>query len=430
MTVESRSRHYFYITSPLLPRTILRLYTKQKFGIPDETSVYLLDETGTEVDEDVFGDVVEENPETTWIIAGEHSVTDSPARSFCTDTASVTSQSSDSDAFTSPKRLRHDDSTLEAKELVKNVLEHKPGGERILEEYQQKGEVKDQLRRKLVNILVTDMVEKHGSTPPMPIRTKYAMGIVALFPAFKDPYSKKGYEHFFDEGSNEGYIAWKLKNMQRELGLGKRRSCSSQNTKQRGPEVERLVATAEQLDGDQCLEAVSLLKHSTDEEQIFMKMKQTFQYRQKLIRDPEKSSTVFNVFPRFLNIKGLLLEDFKLLFGEETSSKLLEKWGTSLKTKVIHQAKSLTKTPTLESLISAAEGHPDEHILEWDSDMSSLLLLVYLLPPPPGGKKRAVKIGVREAVDHVIKFHKSGRSLQEATSENGRQPHILAINWR
>ncbi|XP_071389801.1 G-protein coupled receptor 4-like [Centroberyx affinis] len=57
--------------------------------------------------------------------------------------------------------------------------------------------------------------------------------------------------------------------------------------------------------------------------------------------------------------------------------------------------------------------------------MASLLLL---LPPPPGGKKRPAKISVREALDHVVKFHKSCRSLQEVTgSDQRRQPYILPV---
>jgi len=47
--------------------------------------------------------------------------------------------------------------------------------------------------------------------------------------------------------------------------------------------LEREVIKDQQLEGDQCFEAISLLKHSTDKEQIFMKMRETFQYRQKLI---------------------------------------------------------------------------------------------------------------------------------------------------
>ncbi|KAK7888707.1 hypothetical protein WMY93_024267 [Mugilogobius chulae] len=400
---------------------------KEKFGIPSETSVYLMDESGTEVDEEVFSDIVEENPDMMWTIVGEHSVTESPVQSFGTDTGSVTSSDS-GESFTSPKRQRFNESTLEAKELVKDVLESKAGGEKILKTYQETREIPDQLRRKLVNIVVTNMVEKHGNAPPMDIRTKYAMGIVALFPSLRDPYSEKGYEHFFDASSNEGYIAWKLKNLQRELRLDRRSSSSSSSDKQKGPEVERMVSTTQQLEGDQCLEAISLLKHSTDEDQIFMKMKQTFQYRQKLIHDPDTSNTVFAVFPRFLDTKGLVLQDFQLLFGEETAAKLLEKWAISLKAKIMKEAKNLSKTPTLEVLIQAAEGRPEEDVSSWDSDMASLLLLVYLLPPPPSGKKRPVKISVLEAVNHVIKFHKSCRSLQEAVSSGtGRQPFILAV---
>lgn len=84
----------------------------------------------------------------------------------------------------------------------------------------------------------------------------------------------------------------------------------------------------------------------------------------------------------------------------------------------------------LVSLIHAAEENPDEdeEFTAWDSDMAALLLLVYLLPPPPSGKKRAVKVTVPEALTHVVKFHKSCRSLQDATSSDQRkQAYILAV---
>nr|XP_054606082.1 uncharacterized protein LOC129166771 [Nothobranchius furzeri] len=156
-----------------------------------------------------------------------------------------------------------------------------------------------------------------------------------------------------------------------------------------------------------------------------------------------------------------------MMFGEEVSPKLMEKWGTSLKVKVIKEANNLTKTPVLESLIQSAvespEGNDESSLhlndlfpttttihfgmqkeeitiflfqniktylaeMSWDSDMAALLLLVYLLPPPPGGKKRPVKVTVREALSHVVCFHKSCRNLQETTSSvQGRQPYILAV---
>lgn len=48
-------------------------------------------------------------------------------------------------------------------------------------------------------------------------------------------------------------------------------------------------------------------------------------------------------------------QDFLLLFGEETATKLLEKWDTSFKPKVIKEAKRLTQSTQLCRLIKAAE---------------------------------------------------------------------------
>ncbi|XP_036947815.1 uncharacterized protein LOC119016386 isoform X2 [Acanthopagrus latus] len=226
---------------------------KRKFSIPAEKDIYLLDESGTEVDEEVFSDILEEKSDIQWTIVDNLSVCDSPASS-CTDTLSLSSHSSDSDAFLmspkrqriddcilSPPRSQHvDDSSSRAKELVERVLEQKPGGDKILAEYATKGQMKDRTRRELVNTVVADMLEK--SAPPKDKRTQYALGIVTLFPSLRDPYSRKGYEHFFDAESNEGYIAWKLKNTQRGLSSGnnsgvKRRT--SQTTESSGLELAK-----------------------------------------------------------------------------------------------------------------------------------------------------------------------------------------------
>lgn len=43
------------------------------------------------------------------------------------------------------------------------------------------------------------------------------------------------------------------------------------------------------------------------------------------------------------------------MFGEGTAAKLIEKWGTFLKHKIIKEAKNLTKTSLLQSLIHSAE---------------------------------------------------------------------------
>nr|XP_055056386.1 uncharacterized protein LOC129440856 isoform X1 [Misgurnus anguillicaudatus] len=416
---------------------------KQKFGISPDHNIYLADETGTEVDEDVFADIIEQKPDTLWTIVDAVAITDPPANITSpsaneTETLSLHSvpsssdtQPSDSDGpFLSPKRARSVDHSQEAKELVKSVLEKKPAGEKIFQEYRKTGKITDSTRRILVNALVGDMIDKHGCIPPKEVRVKYAVGIVTLFPSLKDPYSRQGYEHFYDAEGNSGYIAWRLKTVQRNNHCS-RTTTSEATCERRGPGTQRAFFTSEmQLEGDRCQEAISFLKHCLDPEQVAAKMKSTFQYRQKMIHDPEKSSSVISLFPRFLDTKGLVLQDFELLFGVETASKLLEKWDSCLKQKVIQEAKALTQSLHLSCLIQSAElqCNTSHGATDWDSEMSSLLLLVYLLPPPSSGNKKVVKISVREAVDRVVKFHKSCCSFEEVLgSTQTTQPYILAV---
>ncbi|XP_072556798.1 uncharacterized protein [Paramormyrops kingsleyae] len=161
-----------------------------------------------------------------------------------------------------------------------------------------------------------------------------------------------------------------------------------------------------------------------DEAEVRQKMKQTFKHRQELVHNPERSTNVFKTFPRFLDVKGLVNQDFVLLFNAETSAKLLEQWETAFKQKVIKEAKSHTLTAELQSHISAAENQHSEN--GWDSDMSSILLLLHLLPPSAGRKK--VKISPLDAVDRLVQYHKSCTSIEEHLSgREGHQPYLLAV---
>lgn len=51
---------------------------------------------------------------------------------------------------------------------------------------------------------------------------------------------------------------------------------------------------------------MSLMNHTSDQEIVTKKMKETFEYRQSLIHNPDKSHTVLTVFPRLLDTKGLV----------------------------------------------------------------------------------------------------------------------------
>ena len=55
-----------------------------------------------------------------------------------------------------------------------------------------------------------------------------------------------------------------------------------------------------------CSEATALMKHTVDEAVVKEKMTQTITWRQKMVHDPLKSSDIFTVFPRFLDIARLV----------------------------------------------------------------------------------------------------------------------------
>ncbi|XP_014831160.1 PREDICTED: uncharacterized protein LOC106909322 [Poecilia mexicana] len=155
------------------------------------------------------------------------------------------------------------------------------------------------------------------------------------------------------------------------------------------------------------------------------KMKQTFNYHQKMIHDPVKSSSSFLDFPRFLDIGGLVEQDFILMFGEAVAAKFLEKWPTVYKQKVLEQSRGLTQSDDLQNLLHNAEGTTEVEN-GWDSDMSSILILVHLLPPSP---HRPGKLSTRQASEHLVKFVKTGTSIQghlDGIAER-RQPYLLAV---
>ncbi|MED6256416.1 hypothetical protein ATANTOWER_025644 [Ataeniobius toweri] len=158
-------------------------------------------------------------------------------------------------------------------------------------------------------------------------------------------------------------------------------------------------------------------------------MRETFEHRQKLIKDANGRTDILTTFPRFLDTKGLSDQDFSLLFNEETSSRLLQKWDVFFTPNVIKEAKHLTSTPELRSLVQSAEspqGYDQDRASTYDQELASLLLLLHLLPPPPGGQK-SPKISACDAVKRLV-FHKSCCSLEEhLRGQLSLQPYLLAV---
>ncbi|XP_028668074.1 uncharacterized protein LOC114659647 [Erpetoichthys calabaricus] len=430
-------KKYIKLAEPCFSEFVAKV--KSKFTIPAESHIDVTDNTGTEIDEDVFPDLVTtlDSCFVVWTSFDSPLVASSPV---VTDTRSMTPSSSigsDQDSVSSSKRARLEgiDETVDgrkARDMVREVLSKTPGGAVVMEDYKQSGGLSDSSRRKLVNILAAHMTEQEGRIPCKQTKEITALGIITLFPALKDPFSKKGYEHFYDSQSGTGFLSWRLKTIQRKTRPRHiHENTENQNTG--GPAMSRdTIYLEDQLQGDQCREAISLMNHSNNSQLVLLKMRQTFQYRQCFVHDQEKSTILLKVFPRFLDIKGLVLQDFSLLFGEETASKFLQKWSVAFKDKVIREARTLPSTPFLQKLLNSANVKKEDENLdnsEWDSDMASLLLLLHLLAPQPGGRKKTLKISVRDAADRLVKFHKSCPNLDTylAETETNPQPYLLAI---
>ncbi|KAM9817914.1 uncharacterized protein ACBT44_008341 [Syngnathus typhle] len=168
----------------------------ERFCLPPDAKLVYKDATGTEVDEDIFSDLVSQGNVTLSVFSNDDEV---PRKK---------------------PRLEGPLTAASARKLIEDVLGTSSGGEEVLQEYHTTKTLTDATRRKLVNIIVAHMIDKHGQLPSKAVREEYALGIVTVFPSLKDPYSKKGYEHFYDAASSTGYISWRLKTIQRKIRRG------------------------------------------------------------------------------------------------------------------------------------------------------------------------------------------------------------------
>ncbi|XP_051794862.1 uncharacterized protein LOC110957375 isoform X2 [Acanthochromis polyacanthus] len=262
--------------------------------------------------------------------------------------------------------------------------------------------------------------------PPMHVRASYALGIVTLFPYLQDPYSKHGYEHYYDPQANTGYLAWRLKTVQRNTCDGFR-ECSRPDFQDSLTTHRESLLTGDQLLGEECKEALSIMRHSMDTSVVREKMRATFDYRQKLVHDHDATASVLDVFPRFLDTAGLIEQDFSMMFGDHVSGRFLARWSSDFKHRVVTECQSVPSSSYVEELLAASDLEV-ENDYGWDSDMSALLLLLHLLPPTSKGQKKTPKMSSAQAANHVVRFIKEGASLTTFLDKvDARQPFLLCI---
>ncbi|CAI5640455.1 unnamed protein product [Oreochromis niloticus] len=251
-------------------------------------------------------------------------------------------------------------------------------------------------------------------------------------------------EHYYDGESGTGYLAWRIKTIQRCTAKGRRLSSgargdgSSSEDQCGGPTVRRELqfVTEKVLSEDECKDTISLMKHSADEDTVKKKMKLTFVYRHSMVLDLLLSSNILSVFPRFKDIKGLIEQDFVLMFGEDVSGRLLERWPTTFKRKIIQQDRKLPSTSDLKELLLAADSPEDATEVNadigWDSGTGgtiAILLLLHLIPSSGQGRKRPGKVSASQAERHLVVLKKTGTNIQEHLDAvtTSTQPYLLAV---
>ncbi|CAL8327213.1 unnamed protein product [Arctogadus glacialis] len=163
-------KKYVKISEPCLEMFITEV--RVKFSIPEDKTLTVTDDGGTEVDADVFPELVTKDV----CLVIHDSEGESPASESSgslTDTLSLLSSQGSEVELSQSKRACLGAEMLQcvtAKDLVKNVLLEKPGGATVLKEYEDTGKICDSSRRQMVHLAhwtgdSQDMVPNPDSGP-------------------------------------------------------------------------------------------------------------------------------------------------------------------------------------------------------------------------------------------------------------------------
>ncbi|XP_041453206.1 uncharacterized protein LOC121406253 [Lytechinus variegatus] len=256
--------------------------------------------------------------------------------------------------------------------LIERILQATPAGEAVLSEYKAKNKFRDTTRKILVNLLVHHMMEMHGKTPSSEVKTKYARGVVNLFPSLKDPHTIGGHEAFYDEKRNMGFLVYRIKNLNRGTSRTSKRSANEGATG--GPLCKRATQVPDEDLHDKTTD-VNWLKHTPAADdpavmkQIKEKWKTTAALRRQMVDESKTAGKIIMEFPKFLKVPGLVEIDFGLLLPNNTN-KFLEQWPSMVKP-IVELARE-APAETTASLLKLMDGKLKEIDSE-DSDEDQVM---------------------------------------------------------
>ncbi|XP_072752444.1 uncharacterized protein [Anoplolepis gracilipes] len=301
------------------------------------------------------------------------------------------------------------------KEIIKKDILENPCGKDIFEEYNKKGFLSDINRRRMINIVVTQMLAlKKELKGPLTSSDKcqFAKIIVELFPKLRDPETILGCESFYDPVTKTGYLANRLSNVRR--GMKRKTICNEDSENNRKDLSVNITQNEnETLTQAEIEDIILFLKSATQDQksQIISKHKDTFQYRRKFCLN----INFFDIFPRFLDTPELIEEEYKLLFPKYDDFFL----------------KEFTKFCEIILRVFSKidyEIHPPIDKLEeaWDKHTRAILALSRLLPPTARGKNKAVRDKSTAVLEKIILFKKNNTPL-ESESKQKTQSRLVAV---
>ncbi|XP_052006258.1 uncharacterized protein LOC127660185 [Xyrauchen texanus] len=153
----------------------------------------------------------------------------------------------------------------------------------ILREHEDTKTLSISLRKLLVKVTVSDLVEKHGFYPSGTEKLALAKEIVSLFPSLRInvPFGEnEGHEHFFDGPSHSGFIEMRLRNIRRKLQQSQR----IYNLKRRLPTDQPSLPITDETVPTEWLTLIKRMRPSPENSSsIKTAIDQTFSYRRRWI---------------------------------------------------------------------------------------------------------------------------------------------------
>ncbi|KAG5875893.1 hypothetical protein JTB14_000242 [Gonioctena quinquepunctata] len=189
------------------------------------------------------------------------------------------------------------------------------GGQYIIDQYNKNKMLTDRCRIQLVNIVANILFEKFGTAVPKSAKIEYAKKLVEAFPTYRNFESScGGYEIFFNPLTNGGYLANRLRTLNRIHKVEGTSSKSVHQIKANHSPV-RNETTIIPDDMDEKFKDL-MTTPSTEKEKIKRLFLETHSFRKYLT----SKTSIMEMFPRLRDTSGLVEQEFSLMFPSCSSN--------------------------------------------------------------------------------------------------------------